>query len=393
MARSKEDFAGASSLLGEFGVFGMKLREENLINNTNYTRDFQARKSVFAFGKRLVCIGTGISNSNVNYTTETTLYQQTINTTADRMSVNGTFYDATGYSFDTQTPVYSTVVSDLSGNYYRVASQSRVIIEGKEQVSRHNKTRAETKGNFLTARIDHGKNPADAAYEYMIMLKPTPAEQRRWSNDPGYRVLQADNQAHVLHDTISGVRAYVSFEAASFSSGLVRGVDAETLLMYKYQDDSNITLSVCDPSLRLPVKTNNSDNTTLNGVPVTREILLDGSWQLKQANSKVNVSQQNNQTVLSVTCQFGIPVEFELKKLETSVKNIFNSDLKIVTRDNHIEINGLTAAVSVFDVTGKLLAFKSNLSEKKTFFLNEGKLYMLLAYLPDNSMLTHKIYL
>ena len=393
MARSKEDFAGSSSLLGQYGIFAMKLREENMINNTNYTRNFVARKSVFAFDKRMVCIGTGISNSNVNYPTETTLYQQTINAATERMAVNGTFSDALGYSFDSQIPVTPTVLSDLSGNYYRVAAQNRVIVEGKEQVSKHNKTCAETRGNFLTARIEHGKNPVAASYEYMIMLKPTPVEQRRWNNDPGYRVLQADDQAHVVHDTISGVTAYVSFEATSFSTGLVRNIDAETLLMAKYQDDSNITLSVCDPSLRLPLKTNNSDNTTLEGVAVTREILLDGSWQLKQPASRISISHQNNQTKLSVTCQLGTPVEFELHKLETSVKNIRNSDLKIITRDNKIEINGLTSFISVYDVTGKLLAFDNNLSEKKTFILKKGKLYMLLANLPDNSILNHKFYL
>lgn len=393
MARSKEDFAGSSSLLGQYGIFAMKLREENMINNTNYTRNFVVRKSVFAFDKRMVCIGTGISNSNVNYPTETTLYQQTINAATERMAVNGTFSDALGFSFDSQVTATPTVLSDLSGNYYRVAAQNRVIIEGKEQVSKHNKTRAETRGNFLTARIEHGKNPVAASYEYMIMLKPTPVEQRRWNNDPGYRVLQADDQAHVVHDTISGVTAYVSFEATSFSTGLVRNIDAETLLMAKYQDDSNITLSVCDPSLRLPLKTNNSDNTTLEGVAVTREILLDGSWQLKQPASRISISHQNNQTKLSVTCQLGTPVEFELHKLETSVKNIRNSDLKIITRDNKIEINGLTSFISVYDVTGKLLAFDNNLSEKKTFILKKGKLYMLLANLPDNSILNHKFYL
>ena len=301
--------------------------------------------------------------------------------------------DALGFSFDSQVTATPTVLSDLSGNYYRVAAQNRVIIEGKEQVSKHNKTRAETRGNFLTARIEHGKNPVAASYEYMIMLKPTPVEQRRWNNDPGYRVLQVDDQAHVVHDTISGVTAYVSFEATSFSTGLVRNIDAETLLMAKYQDDSNITLSVCDPSLRLPLKTNNSDNTTLEGVAVTREILLDGSWQLKQPASRISISHQNNQTKLSVTCQLGTPVEFELYKLETSVKNIRNSDLKIITRDNKIEINGLTSFISVYDVTGKLLAFDNNLSEKKSFILKKGKLYMLLANLPDNSILNHKFYL
>ncbi len=393
MARSKEDFAGASSLLGQYGIFGMKLWEENLINNTNYTPNFKARKSVFAFGKRLVCIGSNISNSNANYNTETTLYQQTINTSADRMAVNGTFYNALGYSFDSQVPASPTVLSDLSGNYYRVAPQNRVIMEGKEQVSKHNKTRAETKGDFLSARIDHGKSPANVRYEYMIMLKPTPAEQRRWSDDPAYRVWQANAQAHIVHDTISRVTGYVAYESTQPNQGIIKQISAESLVMLLQTDDSNLVMSVCDPSLRLPEKTNNSDNTLKESTEVVKEITLEGNWELKKIMNNLTVSYQNGQTILAVKCRFGIPVEFEMQKIETATVNIRGDNLKIFSNENRVLIDGYTESVSIFDVTGKMVASKDYESEKKTFFLTENMLYLIFARLSDNTLFSHKFIL
>lgn len=72
MARSKENFSGSTSLEGKYGMFAMKLMEREL---KNFTPDFVARKSVACFGNRIICLGSGISNSNVNYPTETTLFQ------------------------------------------------------------------------------------------------------------------------------------------------------------------------------------------------------------------------------------------------------------------------------------------------------------------------------
>ena len=72
MARSTENFAGTSSLEGRHGMFAMKLKEADY---KNFTPDFVARKSAFCFDNRIVCLGTGISNSNAQYPTETTLFQ------------------------------------------------------------------------------------------------------------------------------------------------------------------------------------------------------------------------------------------------------------------------------------------------------------------------------
>lgn len=41
----------------------------------NFTSDFVARKTVFCFENRMICLGTGISNTNSIYPTETTLFK------------------------------------------------------------------------------------------------------------------------------------------------------------------------------------------------------------------------------------------------------------------------------------------------------------------------------
>ena len=54
----------------------MKLMERDY---ENFMPDFVARKSVFCFDNRMVCLGTGITNSNTEYPTETTLFQTKYN--------------------------------------------------------------------------------------------------------------------------------------------------------------------------------------------------------------------------------------------------------------------------------------------------------------------------
>ena len=50
---TKENFSGSSFLEGKNGMFAMKLMERNL---ENFTPDFVARKSVFCFDNRMICL-------------------------------------------------------------------------------------------------------------------------------------------------------------------------------------------------------------------------------------------------------------------------------------------------------------------------------------------------
>lgn len=390
MARSRENFAGASSLNNQFGVFGMKLWEQNLINNTNYTPDFKARKSVFVFGKRMVSIGTDISNSNSGFPTETTLFQQSIFSADDRFGINGEFFSARNYRHDTEVSQLPTLISDLSGNYYRVKEGNRLVVEGKLQTSRHNKTRAETTGEFFSARIQHGKAPVNESYEYMIMLKPTPPEQRRWNIDPGYRVWQANHQAHIVHDTISNVTAYVAFESVQPETGLIRMISSESLVMIQ-PTQNGLMMSVCDPSLRLPVKTNNSDNTAVPGVTTIREVIIDGHWQLATAMPEVETTVLNNQTLLKVSCSLGIPVEFTLTNITSSDKKVNDGEVTLRVENRKVIVEGYTNLVAVYSVAGQLLKSQHGFTASKEFWLRDHQMYLLVAHLPENRLWTRKL--
>lgn len=393
MARSEEDFAGASSLLGQYGIFGMKLKEKNDINNTNFTPEFTARKSVFTFGKRIICIGTDINNNNADFVTETTLFQNSIKNSTEKISVNGTFTNINDYSFDSGIATAPTVLSDLSGNFYRISERNRVLISGGEQVSAHNKTKAETRGNFVTARIDHGQAPIDGHYEYMIMLKPSPAEQRNWCSKPEYQVIRADKTAHIVFDEISKTTAIVSFELTRLVQSLIKSISEETLLMYNETDNGTIAMSVCDPSLHFPEKTKNSESTMLPGAVVQKQILIEGAKELVNPNEAVEISYQNGNTLLTVNCQLGIPVEFVLKNTVSNTENTTENKLKISKNDNSLTIHGQTDAATLFDSTGRMLENQTFSSMEKTFYTDKNQIYFLWAQLSDNSVFTRKLML
>lgn len=393
MARTEEDFAGASSLLGQFGVFGMKLKEKNDINNINYTPDFVARKSVFAFGKRLICIGSDISNSNNSYDTETTLFQNAIKNSSEVIAVNGTAVNTSNYNFDSGQAQQPTVISDVNANYYRISERNRVIISGGEQISANNKTKAETRGNFVTARIDHGKAPVNANYEYMIMLKPTPIERIKWTTDPKYKVLQADKKAHIVFDELSQVTACVSFEPTNPAIGPFKSISEETLLMYKEGDNGTLLLSVCDPSIHLPVKVKNSESTYQNGQTVQKQLVLEGRAELLNPTNAVEISYQNNQTTLTVNCSLGISVEFTLKTIMSSSPKSNRDKISLTTDGNAITLDGQTKTATLFDSLGRVMETKDFYSIQKVFYSEKNRIYFLKALLADNSIFSEKLIL
>ena len=285
MARSKENFSGSSSLDGKNGMFAMKLAERDY---ENFTPDFVARKSVFCFDNRMVCLGTGISNSNADYPTETTLFQTKYNGKEPKVGEDN-YWLHDGYD-----------------NYYHVVDGT-VRSQVAEQESRHEKTREVTKGKFSSAWIEHGKAPKEGTYEYMVLIQPSVSDLDELRKTSPYEVLQRDQTAHVVYDKKTGITAYAAFEAYQPAADKVFvAIPAETMVMYAKESDKGIRLSVCDPNLNIEEKTYTTKEPSR---PITKEIRLKGHWRLTSPMENVRLEQQGDQTVLTVTCQHGQPVE------------------------------------------------------------------------------------
>lgn len=296
MARSKENFSGSSSLGGKNGMFAMKLMEREY---KNFTPDFVARKSVFCFDNRLVCLGTGITNSNADNPTETTLFQTKYNGKDSKVG-NDDYWLSDGYD-----------------NYYHVVDGA-VRTQVAEQESRHEKTRAVTKGKFSSAWLEHGKAPKDGTYEYMVLIQPSASELDELKKAPAYEVVQRDQTAHVVFDKRTGITAYAAFENYKPAEDAVFiSIPAETMVMVGNEGEKEMRMSVCDPNLNIAEKTYTTKEPSR---PITKKILLKGRWNIGNVmlNNAVKevptVSYEGENTVLTVICQHGQPVELTLNK-------------------------------------------------------------------------------
>ena len=134
-------------------------------------------------------------------------------------------------------------------NYYHVVDgtvRSQIV----EQESRHEKTRAVTKGKFSSAWIEHGKAPKNGTYEYMVLIQPSAADLDDLQKTPAYEVLQRDQTAHVVYDKKTGITAYAVFEAYQpVTDKVIASIPAETMVMYAKETGKGVRLSVCDLSL------------------------------------------------------------------------------------------------------------------------------------------------
>lgn len=303
MAHSKENFSGSSSLEGKNGMFAMKLMERNL---KNFTPDFVARKSVFCFNNRMICLGTGISNSNASFPTETTLFQSTFQKGKSDIYVDGKLKNVPFHQELNDGKRHC--IQDGYNNYYLVNGDN-VQIQIARQDSHHEKNRAKTQGTFASAYINHGAAPQNAGYEYMVLIQPSPKELDAARRKAPYQILHKDSIAHVVIDKQTGITAYAAFETyLPQKDELFLSIPAETMVMQK-QSGSSLLLSVCDPNLNISEK---AFTTKEPSRPIEKKLILKGQWKCKTLQEDVTVEVGQTETVLTVTCRHGQPIEFIL---------------------------------------------------------------------------------
>ena len=303
MAHSKKNFSGSSSLEGKNGMFAMKLMERNL---KNFTPDFVARKSVFCFNNRMICLGTGISNSNASFPTETTLFQSTFQKGKSDIYVDGKLKNVPFHQELNDGKRHC--IQDGYNNYYLVNGDN-VQIQIARQDSHHEKNRAKTQGTFASAYINHGAAPQNAGYEYMVLIQPSPKELDAARRKAPYQILHKDSIAHVVIDKQTGITAYAAFETyLPQKDELFLSIPAETMVMQK-QSGSNLLLSVCDPNLNISEK---AFTTKEPSRPIEKKLILKGQWKCKTLQEDVTVEVGQTETVLTVTCRHGQPIEFIL---------------------------------------------------------------------------------
>ena len=336
MFRSAETFAGTAKL-GKNGIFGMILNESKGSNadgrevNVGFPGKLKAKKSVFSFGDKLICIGTNISSIDDKNPTQTNLFQTFLENKKDKIH---TSTDAIKkFPFKGELPKNTEQknwIIDNYGNGYHILSNDAIHFQKAKQKSYHNKYSIntgkmnpkgkgakETEGNFASAWINHGLAPKNTNYQYVIYPFNNEGEIKNFSNkiknDNSYSILKADETAHIVKDEKTNTTGYVVFEAdKNLENGILKSVSKPALIMAKKEDANKTTLSVVQPDLNFEPKGNNR---FINfSRPVKFTITLDGKWSTPITKNVLSVDVSADKTVISLELKDGLSHEIDLMK-------------------------------------------------------------------------------
>lgn len=336
MFRSNESFAGTATL-GDDGIFGMILNEGKGSNadgpetKVGYPGKLKAKKSVFSFGDKLICIGTDISSIDAENPTQTNIFQTYLQDVKDPIYIASDKINK--FPFNGKTTKNNqdkNWIIDPYGNGYHILSNDVVHYKKEKQNSYHNKYsintgkmnpkgkgEKETEGNYASAWIDHGLAPKNANYQYVIYPFNTEKEindfGKRVENEKTYTILKADSIAHIVKDLKTNTTGYVVFEADTYLGiGVLKSVSKPALIMAKKEDTNKTTLSVVQPDLNFPEYQKGKFRNYSQSVKFS--ICLEGKWSTTITKNVLSVVVTTNETIISLELKDGLSHEINLVK-------------------------------------------------------------------------------
>lgn len=331
--KQKNGFAGSlafqnknsmvlSKTHGTLGVFGMDFQElanqgfSTVYGANTHNSTFTFKKSTFVFDDMIVCLGSDINNNDEVNPTVTTLFQRLDNKTDDLWANGNSQVETTTFSGNSD----NWLISNYKTGFYLVAGNNDTKVwNGEQQTPNQDQINPadytnNKKAKYWLGYIDHGTNPTNAEYEYVVIPEATPdamviLESRFQSENKPYTVHYKNSGAHVVEHK-SGVWGYSIFKGNSFIHipGAILEVNEPCLIMCEPSaEDSTLRLAVSNPVLGIESR---SFQPIKNKVI---EITLKGQLNLTNTDlSDVEQSFDGQNTTIKVTTKMGLPVELTL---------------------------------------------------------------------------------
>ena len=303
---SDEGFLGGIGTDTQKGVYAMKLHDNF------YDTSFRANKSWFYFGDKLICLGSDITNADNMHNTETTLFQNVMKDKAIAINVNDD--EITEFPYENSFDGTNVCLVDIDSNGYVIPDAKGLKIERKTNESNLQGS-IRSVGDQSVAYLDHGKAPKSGEYEYMILPQKGVEATLLAAQNPGYKVIRKDSSVHAVMDEESGAIGYVFFKTdKELASGIVKSVTRPCVVMEEVKDEA-LTLSFCDPDLRI-VTAGTVKQQTVKSEPLTTKVVIEGAWEMKEKNPDARVISRGKDTVIEFDGADGKQTDVEMVRIK-----------------------------------------------------------------------------
>ena len=309
--RTATAFVGGVALDGRHGLFAAHHQFIAPKNEFKKTKGrypvgqgwLEARKSYFFFDDEIIALGSGITATRDAGEVTTTLFQTALDREPIRIG-------------------NKHLLSDGVGNYYVVPTIGNLKTRFGKQDSKTDRGKPSS-GTHMVAWFEHGKTPADADYEYAILVQSSAEKAEHFVDHPSYRILRKDSRAHIVAHSGTEMIGYALFEAGAVEDQLVQAVDRPSMIMVR-KESAQLKLSVCNPDFgwvdpscvfsyneakELPLHYEESQ-------PQPVRVTLAGNWTPLDASGVKVVDSNATETVLEFPCIDAQSVQVELEKVK-----------------------------------------------------------------------------
>lgn len=311
---------------GDYGMFAMDFQEKKgqgfSLPQTPETHNstFTFKKSSFYFDDIIVSLGSGITNNDASNETVTTLFQR-LDNKGNGVNVNGVDQSANG-TISYAGTANNWLISNYGTGFYLVSGNDNLVLKKElQQTPNQNQNwpvdfSSNTTAVYYTGYINHGVNPANRGYEYILKPGTNVMDMEildaaiQAANKP-YIVHKKDASAHIVEHVSKKIWGYAFFDVATnLSYDVVTHVNASCLVMTEYNSsDETLFLSVVDPDIGF-----NSKAFTPS-IPSVKEITLRGAWSLNEYYSGISIiSSSDVETVLQFNLVDGLSKEVLLNE-------------------------------------------------------------------------------
>ena len=309
---SKEAWVGGSELKG-YGVNGMSLSGD-CGTKTKYEPNLRALKSYFMFDDEVVCLGTGINDGDSNFITETTVENRKLNADAsNQITLNGDKLELQtvpvnvaeivngeglgggagsmeGTALDNAKWVHveGNAIGDAVGYYFPKESgqlKARKVASTGNWGNINLARSTDVVKNYFELWFDHGKNPQNAEYSYVMLPGKTVEEMKEYEKNPTVEILAntTDVQA-VSYKSKNVIGANFWQDKVVSVSGITCNKKASVIVK---QTGDTLEIGVSDPTMK---------NTETIEVEIDKEF-----GGLVSADTNVAVSENNSKIHLVVS--------------------------------------------------------------------------------------------
>ncbi|MTW13328.1 DNRLRE domain-containing protein [Pseudoduganella eburnea] len=245
---------GGAELLGQYAAVGMDYAMTNVTGSP-----LTGKKAWFYFGDKMVAVGAGIANTNGN-DVETIVENRRLGDDGiNTLTVAGTEKDAFMPWSETMPGVtWAHLAGNVPGSDIGYIFPDAPTVTGLRERRSGAWSDVYTLGdttqvaeNYLSLALDHGVNPAAAAYTYIVVPNKTAAETAAMAANTGITVLERSTSATAVKDTSQGVTGAVFWNDATkvLSAGgqpLITS-DKKSAVMLK-QNGTDLQVSIADPT-------------------------------------------------------------------------------------------------------------------------------------------------